>query len=152
MLGKLKGAVAARQDPNLVIIGRTAVLRFLNLDEAKERVKAYAETGVDAIFLTGIKSWDQLEGIHQATSLPLMLGGAPADMSDKDRLAANGVRIALQGHMPFYAAIKAVHDTLKFLRDGGAPSDLGDRTASGELLDVAMKLKDYDRWQSDYLN
>lgn len=152
MIGKLKGAVAARQDPSLVVIGRTAVLRFLSLDEAKERVKAYAQTGIDALFLTGIKSWEQLEGIHQVTSLPLMLGGAPSDMVDRDRLAANGVRIALQGHMPFYAAVKAVHDTLKFLRDGGAPSDLDDKVASGDLLDIAMKRKEYASWQRDYLN
>jgi len=36
-------------------------------------------------------------------------------------MAANGVRIALQGHQPFMAAIRAAHETLKALRDGIAP-------------------------------
>jgi carboxyvinyl-carboxyphosphonate phosphorylmutase len=72
-------------------------------------------------------------------------------MADRDRLASLGVRIALQGHMPFYAAIKAVYDTLKHLRDGGSPAALSDTTASGELLDIAMKRPDYARWQRDYL-
>jgi carboxyvinyl-carboxyphosphonate phosphorylmutase len=101
--------------------------------------------------MTGVQSWDQLEAIHQATTLPLMLGGAPADMADRERLASLGVRIALQGHMPFYAAIKAVYDTLKHLRDGGSPADLSDKTASAELLDIAMRRPDYARWQREYL-
>ena len=151
MIGKLRGAVEVRMDPTLVIIGRTAVLRFVSPEEAQARVKAYAETGIDAIFLTGTRSWEQLEAIHQVNTLPLMMGGAPPEMSDRDRLAANGVRIALQGHMPFYAAAKAVYDTLKHLRDGGSPADLSDKTASNELLDIALKRKDYTRWQHDYL-
>lgn len=51
MLGKLSGAVAARQDPSLVVLGRTAVLRYCSLDEAQERIKAYSDTGVDGLFL-----------------------------------------------------------------------------------------------------
>lgn len=151
MLGKLRAAIEARQDPSLVIVGRSAVLRFLSNEEAQARVKAYAETGIDALFMTGVQSWDQLEAMHQATTLPLMLGGAPADMADRERLASLGVRIALQGHMPFYAAIQAVYDTLKHLRDGGSPADLRDKTASAELLDIAMKRPDYARWQREYL-
>ena len=77
--------------------------------------------------------------------------GATPELSDRNFLAANGVRIALQGHHPFYASIKAVYDTLKYLRDGGAPSGLRDQVASGELLNVALKQNDYKRWQSNYL-
>ncbi len=151
MVGKLRGAVAARQDPTLVIIGRTAVLRYVSPEEAQARVKAYAATGIDALFLTGTRNWEQLEAIRQATTLPLLLGGAPPEMADPARLAARGVRIALQGHMPFYAAAKAVYDTLKHLRDGGSPADLGDKVASDDLLNIALKRGDYARWQGDYL-
>src|SRR6267142_4236282 len=53
MLGKLRAAVAARQDPSLVVIGRTQALRDGGIAEAEKRVRAYQETGVDAIFLAG---------------------------------------------------------------------------------------------------
>ena len=53
MLGKLRGAVAARQDPSLVVIGRTQALRAGGIAETEKRVRAYQETGVDAIFLAG---------------------------------------------------------------------------------------------------
>ncbi len=151
MLGKLRGAVAARQDPSLVVLGRTAVLRYCSLDEAKERIKAYSDTGVDGLFLTNTRTREQLEAIRQVTSLPLLLGGAGPELSDRAYLGSAGVRIALQGHMPFYAAAKATYDTLKFLREGGDPAELKTKTASDDLLDIALRLKDYEQWQHDYL-
>jgi hypothetical protein len=44
-----------------------------------------------------------------------------------------------------------VYDTLKYLREGGAPAGLKDRVASEELLTIAMRQNDYKRWQGDYL-
>jgi len=151
MLGKLRGAVAARQDPSLVILGRMSSLRRGGIGEAEKRLKAYKETGIDAIFLAGASTRAEVEAMHRATSLPLLLGGSTPELADRTFLAANGVRIALQGHHPFYASIKAVYDTLKYLREGGAPSGLRDRVASEELLNIAMKQSDYKRWQGDYL-
>ena len=151
MLGKLRGAVAARQDPSLVVIGRTGGLRAGGIAEAEKRVRAYQDTGVDAIFLVGASKREEVEAIHRATRLPLMLGGATPALSDRAWLASQGVRIALQGHHPFYAAAKAVYDTLKYLREGGVPAGLKDRVASEELLNVALRQEDYKRRQAAYL-
>src|SRR5436189_1192785 len=151
MLGKLRAAVAARQDPSLVVIGRTQALRDGGVAEAEKRVRAYQETGVDAIFLAGASKRAEIEAMHRATRLPLIVGGAPPELADRAFLAANGVRIALQGHHPFYAAAKAVYDTLKYLRDGGAPAGLKDRVASEELLRIALKQDEYTRRQGDFL-
>jgi oxaloacetate decarboxylase len=151
MVGKLRGAVAARQDPSLVVIGRTTALRRGGIAEAEKRIRAYEDTGIDAIFLVGASKREEVEAMHRVTRLPLMLGGAPPALADRAFLAANGVRIALQGHHPFYAAAKAVYDTLKYLRDGGAPTGLKDRVASEDLLAIALKQNDYRHWQGDYL-
>ena len=151
MLGKLRGAVAARQDPSLVIIGRTGGLRAGGIAEAEKRVRAYQDTGVDAIFLVGASKREEVEAIHRATRLPLMLGGATPALADRAWLASQGVRIALQGHHPFYAAAKAVYDTLKYLREGGAPAGLKDLVASEELLNVALKQEEYKRRQAAHL-
>src|SRR5437660_7079700 len=151
MLGKLRGAVAARQDPSLVILGRTGALRRGGIAEAEKRLKAYQETGVDAIFLAGASKREEVEAMRRTTRLPLMLGGAPPELSDRSYLEDQGVRIALQGHQPFYAAAKAVYDTLKYLREGGSPAGLKDRVASEELLKVALKQDEYKRRQATYL-
>jgi len=151
MLGKLRAAVAARQDPALVVLARTGALRRGGVAETEKRVKAYQGTGVDGIFLAGATTREEVEALHRATKLPLLLGGAPPALADRDFLAANGVRIALQGHQPFYAAAKAVYDTLKYLRDGGAPSGLKERVASEDLLRIALKQNEYTRRRSDFL-
>ena len=151
MLGKLRAAVAARQDPSLVVLGRTSALRHGGLAETARRLGAYQETGIDGIFIAGARTRDEVKSLHEATRLPLLLGSTPGELSDRTFLAAQGVRIALQGHHPFYAAAQAVYDTLKYLREGGAPSGLKDRVASEETLRIALRQDDYERWQRDYL-
>ncbi|MGB7120190.1 MAG: isocitrate lyase/PEP mutase family protein [Bradyrhizobium sp.] len=122
--GKMKAALDARRDPSLVIVGRTGAVSIASLDDAIARAKAYEATGVDALFFTGIKAKAELEAISGATRLPLILGGAPEAMSDLGYLREQRVRIALQGHAPISAATKAVHDTLKALREGLPPKAL----------------------------
>ena len=89
--------------------------------------------------------------MHHATSLPLLLGSTPPTLGDRAFLGANGVRIALQGHVPFQVVVKALHDTYKHLRDGGTPAALKDRAASEELMHLALHQADYRRWQREYL-
>ena len=152
MLGKLRAAVAARQDPSLVIIGRTSALRQGGIEEAVRRLRAYEETGVDAFFVVGARERAEVEAIHAATSLPLMLGGSPTSLwSDRPFLNGHGVRIALQGHSPFYAAAQAVHDVLKHLKEGGTPADLKTPVAAGDVLSTALRQEDYTGWQDSYL-
>ena len=151
MLGKLKGALSARQDSSMAIFGRTSGIRIVGLDETARRVRAYSETGVDGIFLAGLRSPEELQAIRDVTSLPLLLGGTPPSLGTKSDLAANGVRIALQGHMPFQAAVRAVYETLKHLKEGGSPNDLGDRTAPPDMMAQFTRQDDYDSWRRDYL-
>ena len=151
LVGKLKAGREARRDPSLVIVGRTGALRNGGVSEASERAARMEEAGVDAIFLTGVTQLDQLEAVHEATTLPLIIGGAPPDLADAKQLASVGVRVALQGHHPFYASVKAAYDALKHLRGGGAPADLADRVASRELLEISQAQGDYERWQDAYL-
>jgi oxaloacetate decarboxylase len=133
-VGKMKAAVDARGDARLVIMARTGAVPISGLDDAIARARAYEATGVDALFFTGIKTRAELEAIAAATKLPIVLGGAPEDMTtDRDYLANQRVRIALQGHAPFAAATLAVYETLKALRDGTSPKSLKG-LASAELM------------------
>jgi oxaloacetate decarboxylase len=148
-VGKMKAALDARTDPALVIMGRTGTRGGgpspSSLDDVIARVVAYEGTGVDALFLTGIKTRAELEAISAATKPPIVLGGFPEELIDLDYLANRRVRIALQGHAPFAAATLAVYETLKALRDGIAPKNLKG-LASAELMgrltrDVEVKAR-----------
>jgi carboxyvinyl-carboxyphosphonate phosphorylmutase len=131
-VGKMRAALDGRGDPSLVIVGRTGAASITSLDDAITRARAYEATGVDALFFTGIKTPAELEAVTRATSLPIVLGGAPEAMSDPAYLREQRVRIALQGHAPFAAATNAVYATLKALREGLPPKALAG-LASAEL-------------------
>jgi oxaloacetate decarboxylase len=123
-VGKMRAALDARSDHSLVVIGRTGAASISSLDDTLTRAKAYEDTGVDALFFTGIRKASELEAIARSTKLPIVLGGAPEEMADLRYLADQRVRIALQGHAPFAAATRAVHDTLEALREGQRPKAL----------------------------
>jgi carboxyvinyl-carboxyphosphonate phosphorylmutase len=149
-VGKMKAALDGRGDPSLVVMGRTGAVSVVGLDDAIARAKAYEATGVDALFFTGIRNREELEAISAATSLPIVLGGAPEEMTALDYLAGQRVRIALQGHAPFAAATQAVYDTLKALREGTSPKNLKG-LASSELTIRAMRDIDIKARASEFL-
>jgi carboxyvinyl-carboxyphosphonate phosphorylmutase len=149
-VGKMKGALAGRQDPLLCIAGRTSAVQISGLDDAIARGKAYEAVGVDALFFVGVKTRAELDAISAATKIPLILGGVSGELTDKDYLASRRVRIALQGHQPFAAGVKAVYDTLKALRDGVQPGDLKG-VASADLMKQVTRDSDYTKWTKDFL-
>ena len=149
-VGKMKAAVAARRDALLVIAGRTSATAITGLDDAKARVAAYSKTGVDAIFLAGVKSRAEVEAIRKVTALPLILGGVPGALMERSFLDANGVRICLQGHQPIQAAVQAVYATMKALRDGADPATLAG-IASSETMRRVTRADDYDRWSKEFV-
>ena len=149
-VGKMQAALAARSDPRLVIVGRTSAATIAGMDDAMRRIRAYEAAGVDAVFLTGIRTRAQIETIAEAVDIPVILGAAGPEIEDLDYLAQSGVRICLQGHQPFMAAIEAVHATLKALREGTPPADLKG-VASPELVRRVTRDDGYRRWMKDYL-
>ena len=149
-VGKMKAALAGRQDPALCIAGRTSAISISGLDDAIARGKAYEAAGVDALFFVGVKTRAELDAISAATRLPLILGGGTPELSDLAYLGARRVRVALQGHQPFAAAVKAVHDTLKALKDGTPPSKLTG-VADAELMKRVTRDADYTKWTKDFL-
>ncbi len=143
-VGKMKAALAARHDKDLVIAGRTSAVAISGIADAVARAKAYEAAGVDAMFYVGIKSEAELEALCAAVRIPIILGGVPAKLLDRKKLAALGVRICLVGHQPFQASIQAIYATMKALRDGVAPGDLAG-LASSDLSNQATRGDDYAR-------
>ncbi|UUX48118.1 isocitrate lyase/PEP mutase family protein [Nisaea acidiphila] len=142
-VGKMRAALAGRQDPDLVIAGRTSAASVNGLDDAIARAKAYEAAGVDAIFLIGLKTRAELDAASEAVGLPLIIGGVPPELNDWDYLSARRVRIALQGHQPISAAIAAVEKTLRALKEGAHPSEI-DGLAAPDLIRRVTRADDYE--------
>jgi carboxyvinyl-carboxyphosphonate phosphorylmutase len=150
-VGKMKAALAGRQDKRLLIVGRTSAMAMTGLEDTIARLKAYEDAGVDMLFMTGVKTRAQLDAVASAVKLPLFLGSAGAELYDLDYLSARNVRVCLQGHVPFMAAVNAVYEALKALRAGTMPADIK-TVASADLMKQVTRQADYARWSKEFLN
>jgi 2,3-dimethylmalate lyase len=61
MIDKVRAAVAARQDPDLVIIARTDAAAVEGIDTAIDRALRYREAGADMLFLDALASAAEIE-------------------------------------------------------------------------------------------
>jgi carboxyvinyl-carboxyphosphonate phosphorylmutase len=150
-VGKMKAAIAGRQDKRLVIVGRTSAMVLTGIEDTIARLQAYEAAGVDMLFMTGVKTRAQLDAVAAAVTLPLFLGGPGPELYDLDYLSARNVRICLQGHLPFMAAVNAVYETLKALRGGTPPASIK-TVASPDLMKQVTRQADYAEWSRDFLN
>jgi oxaloacetate decarboxylase len=149
-IGKMRAALAAREDKALTIIGRTSAAAFSSVADAVARGKAYEKAGVDAMFFAGGVTKELIEAVHAELRIPIMLGGGGAGL-EKAWLGQMGVRISLQGHQPFSAAVQAVYNTLKALRDGTKPSELTG-IASAETMAKVTRAGDYKSWTEKFMS
>ena len=88
--------------------------------------------------------------MSSAIKIPLILGSGGGQLGDLNWLAAHRVRVALQTHAPFSAAVQAVYNTLKALREGVPPRELKN-IAPPELMRRVTRAYDYQQWTKDFL-
>lgn len=72
-VNKIKAAVAARQDPDFIIMARTDARAVNGLEDAINRAKAYREAGADLIFVEAPQSIEELKTIAQSIDAPQMV-------------------------------------------------------------------------------
>lgn len=136
MVDKIKEAVAARTDPDLVIIGRTNARRLHGLDEALRRGEMYHRAGADMLFIHS-RDPDELRRIAERLPPPLMMfapqdgfasfGITPAELT---RL---GYRLAASSGTAFAAMYKAVRQSYEALARGEVDPLLGKGGAVAEM-------------------
>ncbi|PZW40995.1 carboxyvinyl-carboxyphosphonate phosphorylmutase [Pseudomonas sp. URMO17WK12:I2] len=146
-VGKVRAALEARVDPDLAIIARTNA-GVLSVDEVIKRTVAYQKAGADAICMVGVEDFEHLEKIAEHLSVPLMLVtyGNPK-LRDNERLAKLGVRIVVNGHAAYFAAIKATYDCLREQRNA-----VGSDLSASELAHKYTQPEDYVAWADEFMN
>ena len=127
-------------------------MRITGLEDTIKRTQAYERAGVDALFLAGLSSGEQLEALRNAVSLPLILGGNVGKLAEREYLQSAGVTFGLQGHLPFLAGVKAIYDTLNALREGSNPEDLYAQIATPEFIDYYTCSSDYRDHSENFLH
>jgi methylisocitrate lyase len=122
MAAKLRAAVAARRDPDFVVIARTDARGVTGFDDAVRRAKFYLEAGADAIFPEGLESADEFARFARevpAVLLANMTEFGRSPLLDVAALGAMGYRLVLFPLTAFRSAMKAAAETLEDLHRAG---------------------------------
>ena len=69
---RIKAAVDARRDPNLLIMARTDIRAIDGLEAAKDRAKQLVDAGADAIFPEAMADLSEFEAIRAAVDVPVL--------------------------------------------------------------------------------
>jgi carboxyvinyl-carboxyphosphonate phosphorylmutase len=109
---KIEAALAVRTNDDLLIIARTHAAGEATANLFR-RISAYTSVGADMICVTGVQSLDRVREIVSCTHLPLFLiTYSSAPFASPAELETAGVRIWLDGHAPYLAAVRATYETL----------------------------------------
>jgi len=98
MVLKFRAALAARQDPNFVIIARTDARAVEGIDGAIARARRYGAAGADVCFIEAPQSLQELERIPREVPYPLlvnMLTGGVTPILSVDDLQKLGYKIVV---------------------------------------------------------
>jgi methylisocitrate lyase len=140
MVEKVKAAVAARTDPDFIIVARTNARRLHGLDEAIRRGEAFKKAGADMVFVF-TRNADEMRTVAERVAPPLMTF-APADgfaefpLKERD-LAALGYRLAASSGTAFAAMVKAVRQSYQCLAQGKIDPFIGKGNVEKEMKAAA---------------
>jgi methylisocitrate lyase len=144
MVGKIKAAVAARRDPDFMIIARTDARGVEDFDRTLDRAQHYLEAGADAIFPEALQSAAEFRDFANEIDLPLLanmteFGKSPL-LSFQD-LAGLGYRMVIFPMSAFRVAMKASEEFLRALKKSGTQKEWMDEMQTRQEL---YELLDYD--------
>ena len=129
MVAKVKVAVDARRDPNLLIIARTDARQSEGLAGSIARAKAYGEAGADILFCEALADEGEMRAACDALAKPMMANmanGGLTEMLKADVLKDIGYALAIYPSLTSLIAAAAMETALRRLKnDGdGEPADL----------------------------
>jgi methylisocitrate lyase len=140
MAAKLRAAVAARRDPDFVIVARTDARGVTGFDDAVRRSHMYLDAGADAIFPEALETADEFARFAAEVPAPLLANMTEFGKSpnlDAAALGAMGYRMILFPLTAFRAALKAAADALADVAaHGHQRGSLGAMMTRAELYDV----------------
>jgi 2,3-dimethylmalate lyase len=156
-IGKIEAAVAARRDPDFIIIARTDSADGLGLDEAIRRVNAYVQAGADVAFVelkSGPNMLDDLKRITSSVDAPCFVnvgaGGKLGELTAAE-IGQLGLRIAIYPGLARGAAGFAIREALGALKRDGNIRAVRSRMLDNQEYNEALGLADIEAWERNYL-
>ena len=156
-VGKIEAAVAARRDPDFIIIARTDSADGHGLDEAIRRVKAYVKAGADVAFVELKSSPNMLDDLKRVTSsvdapcfVNVDAGGKLGELTVAE-IEQLGLRIAIYPGLARGAAGFAIREALGALKRDGNTRAMRSRMLTPQEYNEALGLSDIEEWERNYV-
>jgi methylisocitrate lyase len=140
MCDRLKAAVAAKPDPDFVVMARTDAAATEGVAGAIARARAYVAAGADMIFAEALTSLDQYRAFTAAVAVPVLaniteFGRTP--LYTIEELRSAGVALALYPLSAFRAMSAAAVETYGAIRrDGTQQAMVGRMQTRADLYEV----------------
>lgn len=119
-VGKIKAAVDARRDSDLLIMARTDAAAVHGFDAAVERAQAYAEAGADILFVEAVTAEAHIRALPQRLAAPQLMNmviGGRTPIFGADQLAELGYGLVLYANAALQGAVCGMQKALTRLRD-----------------------------------
>jgi methylisocitrate lyase len=144
MSAKIRAAVAAKRDPDFLLIARTDARAVENFAGAVERANSYVAAGADAIFPEALQSPNEFRDFAREVKAPLLANmtefGKSPSLSVPE-LEELGYRMVIFPQSAFRVSMKTTEEFFRALKSAGTPNDwLGRMQTRKELYETL----DYD--------
>ena len=154
MAEKIRVAVAARTDENLLIIARTDARQSEGLDGALRRLEAYAKAGADVLFPEALESEEEMRTACAAFDVPVMINMSNGGLSPNPNasvLAEIGYAFAIYPSLTSLVAASAMERALIALRDQGEgnPDGIFDFSSFCKMIGFEEVWEFERKWRSD---
>ena len=145
---RIRAAVRARRDADLVIVARTDVRALDGLEAATRRARALVDAGADVIFPEALLGLAEFAAMRAAVDVPILANMTEFGKSElvrADQLAEVGVNIVIYPVSLLRLAMGAASRALDALRDDGT---LVSQVPSMQTRAQLYELLDYGAYQA----
>ncbi|SFR99670.1 2-Methylisocitrate lyase, PEP mutase family [Mitsuaria sp. PDC51] len=118
-VGKIKAAVDARRDPDLMIMARTDACATLGFEAAVERALRFAEAGADLLFVEAVTTPDQIRALPGRLPVPQLMNmviGGRTPITDAQELESLGYGVVLYANAALQGAVAGMQKALGVLK------------------------------------
>ena len=119
-VSKIKAAVDARTDPDLLVMARTDAAATLGFEAAIERAQQFSEAGADILFVEAVTTADEIRALPQRLKKPQLMNmviGGRTPIFGAEELAQLGYGIVLYANAALQGAVAGMQKALMVLRD-----------------------------------
>lgn len=119
-VNKIKAAVDARRDADLMIMARTDAAATLGFEAAVERAQKFAEAGADILFVEAVTQADEVRALPQRLPQPQLMNmviGGRTPIFNAQQLGELGYGIVLYANAALQGAVMGMQKALTVLRD-----------------------------------